>query len=764
MRLTAILLGGLLLAGAVHAADPPATAPGSNPAPHLRIGLVLSGGGARGAAHVGVLKVLDDMHVHVDAIAGTSMGAVVGGLYASGLSGRDIEKLLNSVDWQDAFRDRPRRADLGFRRKEEDRDYLVNLPLGIQGRRLVIPMGLVQGQKLTQLLRQATLPVAGVTEFDRLPTRFRAVATDLETGAAVVMESGDLTTALRASMSAPGFLAPVDRNGRLLVDGGLVENLPIDVVRGMGVDVLIVVDAGFPLQTRDKLTSLTSVSNQALAILVRRDADRQRATLTPRDILLQPSLGQLSSFDFSAVGRLVQLGEDAARAAQPQLAALAAQPAPSSAAAVEPEAANIPAVPLPTIQFITTQPGSRHYAHLLKQVFADQIGKPLDPALIEDRIATIYGRGNLEQLDYQLVTAPGGAEGLDFTARRNSWGPNYLKLGLSLQDDFNGNSVFNAAARLDFTELNPLDAEATVDLQLGAAPHAAAEFYQPLSNLHSYFVAPHLQAEQHELPQLDPSVRPGGPVKVIGDFRVNTFDYGLDLGRELGNFGELRVGVLDTRGSTALRTGDFAAQGAQESSFHSLAGVFSLNYDGLDSTNFPHSGQAFSLKLLTQAHGSGAGGSDLLTYEWRGAWSAGKNTAVAWISGGSTIGGNQANISAYFPVGGFLSLSGVPAQSLAGPQYAIGRLLFLRSVGTGGEGVLNVPAYIGVSAELGDVWCMANGIPYLGCQPGHASLGSARRDASLFFGADTYLGPAYLAVGYDEGGTTAFYVFLGRSF
>jgi len=269
MRLTALILAGLLLAGSAWSAPATGAAPGAPDATRPRIGLVLSGGGARGAAHIGVLKVLDELHLHVDAIAGTSMGAVVGGLYASGMSGRQIEALFTSVDWQDAFSDRPRRADLGFRRKQEDRDFLVNLPLGVQGHRLQIPTGLIQGQKLTQLLRRATLPVANLSRFDAFPTRFRAVATDLESGAAVIMDSGDLTTALRASMSAPGFLAPVERDGRLLVDGGLVENLPIDVARGMGVDVLIVVDAGFPLQTRDRLNSLTSVSNQALAILVR---------------------------------------------------------------------------------------------------------------------------------------------------------------------------------------------------------------------------------------------------------------------------------------------------------------------------------------------------------------------------------------------------------------------------------------------------------------------------------------------------------------
>src|SRR5690606_24063595 len=212
-----------------------------------RVGLVLSGGGARGAAHVGVLKVLDEMRVPVDAIAGTSMGAVVGGLYASGMSAVEIERLIQSLNWQDAFRDRPPREELGFRRKQDDRNFLVRYALGVTEEGFRLPPGLIQGQKLEQLLRNATLPVATVNDFDELPIPFRAIATDLETGEAVLMQSGDLVSAMRASMSAPGVFAPVQRDGRLLVDGGLVENLPVQVARQMGVDVLIVVDVSFPL-------------------------------------------------------------------------------------------------------------------------------------------------------------------------------------------------------------------------------------------------------------------------------------------------------------------------------------------------------------------------------------------------------------------------------------------------------------------------------------------------------------------------------------
>src|SRR5687768_1300675 len=208
--------------------------------PHRpRVGLVLSGGGARGAAHVGVLKVIDEMRIPIDAIAGTSMGAVVGGLYASGMPVTEIDKLLRSVNWEDAFRDRPPREELGFRRKQDDREFLVRYAMGVTNKGFVLPRGLVQGQKLEQVLRRASLPVAAIQRFDSLPIPFRAVATDLETGEAVIMDSGDLVTAMRASMSAPGVFAPAERDGRLLVDGGLVENLPVEIARSMHVDVLI---------------------------------------------------------------------------------------------------------------------------------------------------------------------------------------------------------------------------------------------------------------------------------------------------------------------------------------------------------------------------------------------------------------------------------------------------------------------------------------------------------------------------------------------
>src|ERR1700719_863986 len=301
-------------------ADQPGAAQATAQRP--RVGLVLSGGGARGAAHIGVLKILEQMRVPIDAIAGTSMGAVVGGLYASGLSARDIEKIMTSVNWQDAFRDRPPREDLTLRRKQEDQSFLVRFPLGVHAGRVLLPRGLIQGQGLTQMLRRLTLPVARISDFDRLPTPFRAVATDLERGDTVGMGSGDLTSAMRASLSAPGVFAPVEREGHLLVDGGIADNVPVDIARAMGVDVVIAVDVGFPLLARRQLSSAPAISSQILAILIGRNSQAQLATLTAQDILIQPALGDASSFDFGIVARVIGVGEAAARGKAGQLAAL----------------------------------------------------------------------------------------------------------------------------------------------------------------------------------------------------------------------------------------------------------------------------------------------------------------------------------------------------------------------------------------------------------------------------------------------------------
>src|SRR5690349_421872 len=595
-----------------------------------RIGLVLSGGGARGAAHIGVLKVLEENHVPIDAIAGTSMGAVVGGLYASGLNAADVERVMQSVDWQDAFRDRPPRSDLNFRRKLEDQNFLVKFPLGLKGKKFRLPRGLVQGQKLTQTLRALTLPVAQIQRFDDLAIPFRAIATDIVTGERVVMDHGDLTTAMRASLSAPGVFAPVEIDGQLLVDGGLSSNLPVDVAREMGVDVLIVVDCGFPLLERNKLDSVATVTNQMLAILIRHNASAQRKTLGDRDVIIDPALGDFSSLDFTEHEKAMKIGEQAARGAEARLAALGV-PAAEFQRIVDARGAR--RSDPPRIDFLRVEAGSERYADAIDSLFADQVGKTADPTRLGKRVNELYGQGNLEIFDYRVVEAPGPpgedpAYGLALSTRRNSWGPNYLRFGLQLQNDFEGNSSFNAAMRGTLAEITQYGGEWVWDLQVGETPRAATELYLPVGYRSRWFAAPHVQFQVRTLPVADEDEH------ILAEYRVRSTDYGLDVGRELGNYGEVRIGWGRQFGESQVRVGD-PILGSSEFDSRTYFGEF--RYDSVDDVNFPRQGGTFALGWQAEREGKGLlndADADLLVFDQLYAHSWGRNTAILWGSAG----------------------------------------------------------------------------------------------------------------------------------
>ncbi len=741
----AYLVGNLHAAAALPAEPEPVSRP--------RVCLVLSGGGARGMAHIGVLEALEDLKVPIDCIAGTSMGAVVGGLYASGMSAHEIEKTMRSVDWQEAFRDAPPRRDLAFRRKQDDANFLVRLPLGLKHGQILLPKGFIQGQKLEETLRQLTLSFSNSTNFERLPTPFRAVATDLESGAAVILDDGDLAIAMRASISAPGVFAPVDYEGRLLVDGGLAENLPIDVARAMHADVLIVSDVTFPLQRRAKLDTALTISNQMLAILVRKDSDRQLGTLTSADVLIEPDVGTATQTDFAAAVGTITQGAVATRAATDKLAALrvddqAYQRYLARRAAREPG--------LPPIQFVRVDPQSKRYEKTIMAEMQPLIGKPLDPEQVGARITELYGLGNFETLDYSLVeqappagSAAAGDEetGLEVHARRKSWGPNYVRFGLNLQDDLQGNTRYNAAARFLLSELNTFGAESLTDLQFGSDPRIFSEFYQPLDAARTWFVAPSARIELRDLPIYVKN-------EEQADYADREVEGDLDFGRTLGNWGEIRAGVHRTTGYTRPRLGE---PGLVEDNYNLGEFFWKFSYDQLDNVHFPREGETFSVRWDADRNDLGSDiVRDRVSGDWLIARSLGRNTLLWWTSAGSTVDGryHPNALPEFYSLGGFFNLSGLAPTSLLGPDYAISRLIYFRKIGRGGEGLFEFPVYVGASLEAGNTWR----------RPGDISLGTAHKDGSIFLAFDTYLGPVYLGGGYDERGYSAFYLFLGKSF
>jgi NTE family protein len=737
---------GILLAvmqPAPACAQAPADTPSANQPARPRIGLVLSGGGARGLAHVGVLQALEELHIPIDAIAGTSMGAVVGGLYASGKTPDEIDALMRSIDWTVAFRDRPARNTLNFRRKQDDREFLVRFPLGISGGSFRVPRGLIQGQRLTQTLRLQTLPVAAIEDFDELPTPFRAVAADLETGARVVLRDGDLTSAMRASMSAPGVFAPVEIGGRLLVDGGIVENLPVDVAKSMGVDVIIAVDVGFQPVPRSELTSALAVSNQAVTIMMQRETGRQRSLLDSTDVLIAPNLADLQSTDFGAVDRLVGLGLAATRATAERLARftlddarweqyLAARSNTDKGQAV--------------VHFVRTDERSERYENRIQAELGPVIGKPLDPQKMDERLSHFYGSDNFEALDYRLVH-DGRLTGIEVSARRKSWGPNYLRFGLELQDDFQGGSSFNAGIRAQVTEVNRYGAEWQTDLRVGENPLFRTEFYQPIGYTSDWFVVPRLSFERQNFDIFDGDQR-------IATYRIRSSEVELDFGREFGSWGELRAGVIAGDGNRNLLVGepnDPALPPRDRFDRGELMARFSV--DLLDDVYFPRRGELFTLQWNGPREALGAGANaDRISFDWTDAHAFGRNTVIFSAAGGAHVSGPTDQVQDWYSLGGLFNLSGLARDQVSGPHFGITRAIAYRRIGSEQEGLFDVPTYLGFSLELGNVWMRRSEV----------SVDSALFNGSAFLGFDTILGPVYLAAGFGEGGNRTFYLLLGR--
>jgi len=744
--LTSVVMPAPTAAAAGADAAPPtpgaAQTPAASTTGRARIGLVLSGGGARGAAHVGVIRALEQLHVPIDAVAGTSMGAVVGGLYAAGLSGDEIEEVFRRLEWQELFRDRAPRRDLVYRRKQDDRGILAPGALGVRpGEGVVLPMGLVQGQKITQALRAATLRVGAVDDFDRLPTPFRALATDLESGEPVVLRSGDLATVLRASMSAPGVLAPVEIGGRLLVDGGLVDNLPVRLAREMNVDVLIVVDVSFPLAQRGDLQSPLDVTNQMIAIMVRRGTTNSRALLRAQDVLIEPDLGSMTSLDFDRVPMVMASGETTTLAARHKLESLSLDEGDWQRYV----AARTPAPQPPqTPAFVRAGEHSQEDAARIAAVFGDLAQKPLDPHELQRRANREYGLDRYEAVDYRLVRA-GDAEGVELDLRRKSWGPNYLRLGLGVESDYDGGSRANAAAQLLMTDLNAYDADLLLQAQIGEEPGFFAEYFQPLSLRSDFFFAPSLRHEFMTRQVIDDGHQ-------VARYRIRETSAAFAIGAELSNWGEVRLGVRRGDGSTHVLVGDPTLP---VDNFDLGGAYLEFGYDRLDSAYFPKRGQAFRARWLADRESLGASvDADVVEASWQLARSANRYSLVLSLDGGSALDDRVNSPRDLFTLGGLFELSGLPRDTLTGTQYGLARAMLYRRVSSGGTGLFEYPAYMGFSIEAGNVWQTRDDV----------DLGELEMGGSLFLGADSPFGPIYLAAGLAENGEQAFYLMLGKTF
>jgi NTE family protein len=401
--------------------------------------------------------------------------------------------------------------------------------------------------------------------------------------------------------------------------------------------------------------------------------------------------------------------------------------------------------------------GSERYSQRIEDLFQDLTGKKLDPDAVARRVTTLYGEGSLDVLDYHVVRDD-SHYGIALDARGASTGPNYVRFGLNLQDDFQGNSTYNAAMRFVMSEITRPGGEWVVNLQVGQQSLAETEVFLPLEKFSGWFVMPHVMAESHDV------TLPSYPTSQdqFAQYRVHTFEYGLDFGRQFGNWGEIRAGALRDQGHSRLTIGDpidpntsvFIREATQP--FGTRKYFLRFSYDSVDDVNFPHSGHQAMLQWTGARNVVGAEqASDQVTFNYLGAHSFGRDTVAFSASGGTTLNSGVTDVRMLFPLGGFLNLSGLRANSLYGPNFGIARLLAYRQIGRGGPGYLDVPTYLGMSLEAGNVWNKRPDVDF---------IHDAHHDASIFLGMDTILGPVYIATGFDDRGQQQFYLFLGRTF
>ena len=688
-----------------------------------RIGLVLGGGGARGAAHVGALKVLEEAQIPIDYIAGTSMGAIVGAAYASGMSPDEIESTLLDINWRDLFTDTAPRKDLSFRDKMDQRRFL-GFEVGIKDGALVVPQGAFAGRKLQFLLKSVYLRTAKIATFDELAIPFRAVATNIETGDPVILSDGDLATAVRASMSIPGAFPPVDLNGPL-VDGYVSMNLPIEVIKQMGAEIIIAIDVGTPLSEKEALNSLLSIVNQVGGIATIKNVKEQEELLSNNDILLRPNLGDTSTIAFENIAKIIPLGEESARSELNSLKRFSVDPA-AYQVFLEKQRSK-PASDI-LIEFIDIEATK----HVTKERIAARLGllpgSPLNLNELSEALDRVQSIKELEQVGFDLVQR-GSKTGLLIKPVEKSWAPNIVRAGLQVESDFDTDNYYNVL--IDYTRvgINDLGAQWQNEFQFGKTIKAASEFYQPLDDSEAFFVVPRAEYTQDLTDIYEGHDR-------IAEYRTRRYGISPDLGFHLGTAAEMRGGLFFGKSEAERSTG---STDLPEISVDRGAAHGRFTYDQVDNPNFPRHGIYARTSGWLEREGLSAEESyEKYTLDAIAPITFGRHTFLPRISVGFDP---EDRIPYYsqFVLGGANSLSGYNTDELRGGQMLLGKLRYYYQLSNQYFSFAR-SSYVGFTLDQGNVWNRHSDI----------ALDDLVFGGSVFYAIETIMGPVYVTYGINE--------------
>ncbi|MGF1680704.1 patatin-like phospholipase family protein [Photobacterium minamisatsumaniensis] len=719
-----------------------------------KIGVVLSGGGAKGAAHVGVLKALEELQIPVDYIVGTSMGAYVGGLYATGMSASEIEALLTTVNWEEGYQDRVKRGERRVRDKQQEDRFQFTGEIGFDLLQLKVPRGFVQGQTMGAILRSTSGNLPAFNSFDQLAIPFRAVATDIETLTPVIIDQGDLAEAMQASMSIPGLLPPMELDDKLLVDGGITNNLPIDVVKAMGADIVIAVDISNDFKTRDELNNYFSVMDQLTDFMVRDNADRQITELTDQDFLIRPNIRGIKTTDFSRMPLALESGYVHTLNMDDGLASLGG--ASAFQAYIERKQQRrrgLRYLDEINIDNITLVNNSTYSDDVLLERLQLEAGNEISSEELADSVRSLYALDRFERVDYRIEHQE-GENNILLEVKEKSWGPNFIDLRFAIEDDFENSTDYSLGLAFNVTGLSRAGAEWRTELEYGSDSRIATGVYLPFvknQNFFSLLSAEYTIADKNlPLPDDEPSLEdidlfiPATYTDMIFD---GSFGWQPELWHEFRFGARYIIGETEFQGILNIGT----------DKRESRVAYIRYNLDTLDDFMLPKSGNYLKLEMAASDDTLRSLGQEYddvsLRYdaEWKGAYTIGRHTLVGTAEYGRVESDLDLRLDPK-EIGGFLNLSGIPKNSLAGNNKIFTAGIYRYHLTDTDFGLFNSSIYIGGSIEYGGVYndidLSFDDIP----------LYTA---GSLYTGITTPFGPLLFAYGRTEQDNQAFYVFFG---
>lgn len=705
-----------------------------------RIGLVLGGGGAKGLAHVGVIKVLEENQIPIDVIAGTSMGAIVGALYASGYSADELENITREMDWHNVFNDKTARSRSTFRRKADEFGFLTDYKITFKDGKLVLPQGIIQGQNLFLELSRLLSETRSVGKFEDLPIPFRLVATDLSTGKAVVMKDGDLASAVFASMAIPGLIPPVERGGKSLIDGGLVNNLPVNLARELGADIVLVVNVGADPKPVSEINNFIEVLRQTQIILTQQNTDFQLSTLNSDDVLITPSLGKLGATSFAHADEMANKGADAARTVLAKLS-------PYRLSDLDWHTHLISRLSVsqrrPVVDKIEVSQNSKLSDEILKAGLNIKPGEVFNPEQLNRDIDTLYGNGIYDRITYKLEENDTNTV-LKIEAKVKESSDGYFKFGLNLDSNLENTSSIKLGVSYTKPQVNRWGGEWRTELTFGDTFEGITEFHQPLGASQRWFVEPSLFVAREKDQFIDAQNRIRGDLKTLG------IGGSLQGGMLFGRWGELRGGV--TKAKIRLSFTDNSL-GIPNFSVNDSYLLGRMTVDTLDSLSFPTQGEIIIAEY--QIHDEFLGGqieynqSSLNAFK---PFTIGRHTLGigSRIAGSS---GRDASLIGTTDLGGFLSLSGFSEDALSGQYAAMAFGTYYYRLNEQAA-LFDLPVYVGGSLEAGNVYSSFDAIGFK----------DAIYATSLFAGLKAPIGPVFIGIGYNDKGNTSLYFSIGSFF